>query len=292
MKYLSTADRLDFTFEAENMFVSETHFFVFLPPVPNLFNYILLLASSLSSFPPLLFFSPVQQTMCLSCVNCVISHVPSFRSASSSLRSSTSTCTSTSTAISTCARLNSRLQYRITCSSSLYKNQHRLHHLQTNRVRSHQQKKTSFFPSPPNVNQLPQSIPPTSQLPISLIPVPYSRLFSSSQKCKNREMSSDEAYMSFLDKANKDLSSTTNNTSKQAAGSVRTVTVDMNARIPAPLQSVDAYYVSETDEPFEPVVLKWEGAEVGKWPSSGTSFSGILCSSLPNLSYPVLLFYS
>lgn len=83
-------------------------------------------------------------------------------------------------------------------------------------------------------------------------------------------MSSDDAYMSFLDKANADLNA--GRAPQQGADTVRTETVDANVKIPKPLQSVDAYYISDADEPFEPVVLKWEGAGKGAWPSPGTFF--------------------
>ncbi|KAK9570515.1 hypothetical protein V6Z96_006814 [Aspergillus fumigatus] len=76
---------------------------------------------------------------------------------------------------------------------------------------------------------------------------------------------SDDAYMSFLDKANADLNNARAQQPQQSSG-VRTETVDVGVQIPAPLRSVDAYYISETDEPFEPVALKWEGADKGTWP--------------------------
>lgn len=81
-------------------------------------------------------------------------------------------------------------------------------------------------------------------------------------------MSSDDAYMSFLEKANADLNA--GRASQQGAETARTETVDVNVQIPKPLQSVDAYYTSDTDEPFEPVALRWDGAKVGIWPSHGT----------------------
>lgn len=80
-------------------------------------------------------------------------------------------------------------------------------------------------------------------------------------------MASDDAYTSFLDKANADLNA--GRAPQQGAGSVRTETVDATVKIPTALQSVDAYYISDTDEPFEPVVLRWEGATKGVWPSAG-----------------------
>lgn len=89
-------------------------------------------------------------------------------------------------------------------------------------------------------------------------------------------MSSDDAYMSFLDKANADLNA--GRAAQQGGDTVRTETVDANVKVPKPLQSVDAYYISDSDEPFEPVALKWDGARKGDWPSPGTFFL------LPSLS--------
>lgn len=84
-------------------------------------------------------------------------------------------------------------------------------------------------------------------------------------------MSSDDAYMSFLDKANADLNAGRSQATQQgAAETARTETVDANTQVPAALTSVDAYYVSDADEPFEPVALHWEGASKGDWPSPGT----------------------
>lgn len=82
-----------------------------------------------------------------------------------------------------------------------------------------------------------------------------------------RTMSSDDAYLSFLEKANSDLSTGQQSTQTQRT---ETQTVHANAEIPASLQSIDAFYISETDEPFEPVVLGFEGAGNGEWPGSCT----------------------
>ncbi|RHZ45798.1 uncharacterized protein CDV56_101078 [Aspergillus thermomutatus] len=78
-------------------------------------------------------------------------------------------------------------------------------------------------------------------------------------------MSSDDAYMSFLDKANAGANSGRAQQTQQSSG-VRTEAVDIGVQIPASLKSVHAYYVSETDEPFEPVTLRWQGANKGTWP--------------------------
>lgn len=77
-------------------------------------------------------------------------------------------------------------------------------------------------------------------------------------------MSSDADYMSFLDKANQDSSSAQTQSSSKK-GSYGTKSVD--TEVPQGLQSVEEYYVSDGDEPFEPVSLKFEGKKI----SAGTS---------------------
>lgn len=82
-------------------------------------------------------------------------------------------------------------------------------------------------------------------------------------------MASDEDYSSFLEKANQDTGAT--KTSSQS-GSAVTKAVDTD--VPATLQKVEAYYVSDADEPFEPVSLKWKGKDLPserKCHVSGTS---------------------
>ena len=77
-------------------------------------------------------------------------------------------------------------------------------------------------------------------------------------------MASDEAYTSFLEKANQDTGA--NKTSSQS-GSAVTKAVDTD--VPATLQKVEAYYISDADEPFEPVSLKWKGNDLPSarmWP--------------------------
>lgn len=65
---------------------------------------------------------------------------------------------------------------------------------------------------------------------------------------------SDDAYSSFLDQANQDTGASKASTKSKAAG---TKAVDTD--VPISLQEVDQYYTSESDEPFEPVSLKWSG---------------------------------
>ena len=65
---------------------------------------------------------------------------------------------------------------------------------------------------------------------------------------------SDDAYSSFLDQANQDTGA-----SKVSAKSKSAATKAVDTDVPTTLQKVDQYYTSESDEPFEPVSLKWSG---------------------------------
>jgi len=72
-------------------------------------------------------------------------------------------------------------------------------------------------------------------------------------------MSSDADYAAFLDKANQDSApAQAKDLSKQGYG-----TKSVNTAIPKVLESVEEYYTSDADEPFEPVSLKFEGKSIG-----------------------------
>ena len=72
-------------------------------------------------------------------------------------------------------------------------------------------------------------------------------------------MASDEDYSNFLDKANQDTG--TSRKSKTVG------TKSLDTDIPKHLEGIEEYYISEADEPFEPVSLQWD--EDGL-PSEGT----------------------
>ena len=82
-----------------------------------------------------------------------------------------------------------------------------------------------------------------------------------SAKCWLRTMS-DGAYSSFLDQANQDTGA-----SKPSTKSKSAATKAVDTDVPATLQELDQYYTSESDEPFEPVSLKWSGENM---PSEST----------------------
>ena len=84
-------------------------------------------------------------------------------------------------------------------------------------------------------------------------------------------MSSDDAYGSFLEQANQDTGA-----SKGSATSRGASTQSVNTDVPHGLQSVEQYYSSEVDEPFEPVSLQWGGSNM---PSERTSDKMLLRSS-------------
>lgn len=73
---------------------------------------------------------------------------------------------------------------------------------------------------------------------------------------------SDDAYSSFLDQANQDTGA-----SKASAKSKAATSKAVDTDVPVTLQKVDQYYTSESDEPFEPVSLKWSGENM---PSEST----------------------
>jgi hypothetical protein len=77
----------------------------------------------------------------------------------------------------------------------------------------------------------------------------------------SNNMSSDDAYSSFLDKANQDTGG-----SKATTQSKKASTKAVDTEVPKTLEGLDEYYVSEADEPFEPVSLKWDGDSL---PSNG-----------------------
>ncbi|KKY16881.1 hypothetical protein UCDDS831_g06714 [Diplodia seriata] len=73
-------------------------------------------------------------------------------------------------------------------------------------------------------------------------------------------MASDEDYAAFLDKANQDTGAAPSAQSK----SIKTKAVD--SEVPQALLQVEEYYISDADEPFEPVSLKWNADSL---PSEG-----------------------
>ena len=77
-----------------------------------------------------------------------------------------------------------------------------------------------------------------------------------SSRSEGRRSMSDDSYSSFLDQANQDTgASKASSKSKSTKMSTRSVDTD----VPASLQKMEIDYVSEADEPFEPVSLTWDG---------------------------------
>ena len=71
-------------------------------------------------------------------------------------------------------------------------------------------------------------------------------------------MADDKAYEDFLNRASEGAGGV------QAKDSAKTYkTRAVNAAVPQALEGVEAYYVSEADEPFEVVSLGFGGGEVG-----------------------------
>lgn len=77
-------------------------------------------------------------------------------------------------------------------------------------------------------------------------------------------MASDTAYASFLDKANQDVGPL----ARSGGDSFHLSTnVSKDEPVPPVLKETEEYYTSETDEVFEPVTVRWEGAKEGIWPT-------------------------
>ncbi|KAI1127560.1 hypothetical protein F5Y10DRAFT_242499 [Nemania abortiva] len=77
------------------------------------------------------------------------------------------------------------------------------------------------------------------------------------------QMASDEDYMAFLDKANRDPNE--GYAKPQSDSNEGFKAMDDGATIPAAIQEAtkDAFYVSDADEPFVPVCLAWDEAGKG-----------------------------
>ncbi|KAI0161543.1 hypothetical protein GGR57DRAFT_455114 [Xylariaceae sp. FL1272] len=88
-----------------------------------------------------------------------------------------------------------------------------------------------------------------------------------------RKMASDEDYMAFLDKANKDPNE--GHAKSQGQGG-EFKAMDEGARAPAAIQEAtkDAFYMSDADEPFVPVCLAWD--EGGKGLPDESEFASLI----------------
>ncbi|KAL7795208.1 hypothetical protein V8C37DRAFT_374846 [Trichoderma ceciliae] len=104
-----------------------------------------------------------------------------------------------------------------------------------------------------------RSVAPRISAPSLIYKIQQIRALSITRPCK---MASDEDYMAFLNKANQDAdegkaaAQTT-----QSAGQRTFKTTDEGSQLPKSISDVckNAFYVSEADEPFKGVSLKWKG---------------------------------
>jgi len=71
-------------------------------------------------------------------------------------------------------------------------------------------------------------------------------------------MSDDASYASFLDKANQDTGGPAQNSQAESGQA----SSRKSAEVPPALQTVNAYYTSDTDEPFEPIALDYNGSSL------------------------------
>jgi len=98
---------------------------------------------------------------------------------------------------------------------------------------------------------------------IAFVPRPFPSTRVSSNSLDRRStlhnMSSDADYAAFLDKANQDTGSAE---TKDASQKKSYGTKSVNTAVPKILEQVEEYYVSDSDEPFEPVALEFKGDNV------------------------------
>jgi hypothetical protein len=76
-------------------------------------------------------------------------------------------------------------------------------------------------------------------------------------------MADDQSYNTFLTKANKDPSANSSqHKSTSRAKSKFDPTTAQASSVPSPLQNLDTTYTSDSDEPFEPILLDYAGHEL------------------------------
>ncbi|KAL6867931.1 hypothetical protein J3F83DRAFT_738557 [Trichoderma novae-zelandiae] len=123
----------------------------------------------------------------------------------------------------------------------------------------HLTKQTARLLAPPTIN-LPR--PLQRSIARTAAPSPTPRFLSSTP---SRKMASDEDYMAFLNKANQDAdqgrASAAAQRSQGGAAQRTLKAADEGAEIPKSIAEAlrDAFYVSEADEPFQGVSLRWKG---------------------------------
>lgn len=103
-------------------------------------------------------------------------------------------------------------------------------------------------------------------------------------------MATDDEYMDFLNNANEDSGQGSVSTQAQGSKAKKELkAADNGADIPQPLVKAtkDAFYMSDSDEPFVPVSLAWEKGE--GLPNEGTSFTFQLYFPRLLLQPPMLL---
>ncbi len=90
-------------------------------------------------------------------------------------------------------------------------------------------------------------------------------------------MADDQSYLSFLEQANAPLTGYSNKGSAQASSEKLLKTMDEGQEVPKPIKDVlgsdDAIYVTDADEAFEGVSLKYERQEL---PTAGMSTGRVL----------------
>ena len=92
--------------------------------------------------------------------------------------------------------------------------------------------------------------------------------FNSVERDSRKPMSTDAEYEAFLEKANQDRSTggAGKETAVTASQSKSPSLITVNTAVPAALQDIQEFLISDADEPFEPISLIWTE---NKMPSTG-----------------------
>ena len=88
-------------------------------------------------------------------------------------------------------------------------------------------------------------------------------------------MSDDASYSSFLDKANQDTGVSKTNSAPKSPPAPQQKKMK---NVPATLQKIDAYYTSDTDEPFEPVSFDYNDSS----PPTAQDFEKLVAKAVGN----------
>lgn len=137
-----------------------------------------------------------------------------------------------------------------------------LNRLRLGRAKTHTARDSSAYSKLSSINTIPRLVPRSASI---------RDRYRSFTTTRSLNMASDEDYMAFLDKANKDPNEGYAKPASSSGAKLEFRATDHGVQVPAALKEVvqDAFYVSDADEPFVPVALNWDEGGKGL-PNEGT----------------------